>query len=375
MSLNLYNHTRLTLVAICFCLFGKMQYTSAMDNCLHYGTGTISISFDKSIATDSIDVTAITSSIFNDPFEEDIIHFTKKDNNTFTCQVPLETQTSLIGISVDTPDRRLSIGLVEIHPDIPLVMEAYFDSDGLLMYSKSDHNGFNRFDMAPTENNKIIIVSDMLMRFASYHLGLSESEPQITSSDYNSWETVSQKLDSLYDTQISYAINGREIPAEAEKLLENNFKYFFAANWRMHYKERAEKTFNIPPPIDNPPVEYYTFLNDIDFSDALLNHTPIFGPYFLLKKMLQKLELGEPIGDTSIQEWQHSLKRNLKPIIPEPTQLLLDMLSATSYIMQLKDNNTPLSPIQIENLNSDFDKNLRAIILSRSRRSDRTSRP
>jgi len=49
-----------------------------MDNCLHYGTGTISISFDKSIATDSIDVTAITSSIFNDPFEEDIIHFTKK---------------------------------------------------------------------------------------------------------------------------------------------------------------------------------------------------------------------------------------------------------------------------------------------------------
>lgn len=206
MPLNLYNHTRLTLVAICFCLFGKMQYTSAMDNCLHYSTGTISISFDKSIATDSIDVTAITSSIFNDPFEEDIIHFTKKDNNTFTCQVPLETQTSLIGIYVDT-DRRLSIGLVEIHPDIPLVMEAYFDSDGLLMYSKSDHNGFNSFDMAPTENNKSVIVSDMLMRFASYHLGLSESEPQTSPSNlpltscHSSSESSSQR--SSFSSRIS----------------------------------------------------------------------------------------------------------------------------------------------------------------------------
>lgn len=327
--------------------------------------GHISINFTDSIIPDSLEIIAISSSLFDEPFEN-TEHIFIRNGKYFNCQIPLETKRNLIGLIVGTPKQRFSVGIVELNPNTTLSMEGHFDSDGMLKYNKSNALGFNSYALTPTEDNKSLVVSDILMRFTSYRLGSSDLEPTITSNDYKSWEIINNKFDSLYVAQLDYALNGREIPSAASGWLENNLKYFFDANWRMNYKERAKRNFNILDDIDPAPLEYYSFLNDIDFTSTFLDHSTVFGPYFLLKKILQQPILAKPIEEMPVKEWQDSIKNNLKPIISNPTSIFLDLMAASSFIMQINDQNKPLSPNQIQNITEFFDNNLSSIILARN---------
>lgn len=338
---------------------------SAQTKTISNSLGYISINFTDSIIPDSLEVIAISSSIFDEPFENTEHRFIR-NNKTFNCQIPLEQDRNLIGLIVGTPHQRYSVGYVELNPNIHLTMEGSFDSNGILNYKKSHATGFNSYTLSPTEDNKSLVVSDILMRFVSYRLGTSIDEPTITPEDYKSWNVINNKLDSLYTAQLNYALNEREIPSAAVGWLENNLKYFFDANWRMNYKERAKRNFNILDDIDNFPLEYYSFLNDIDFSSTFLEHSTVFGPYFLLKKILQQPILAKPIDEMPIKEWQDSISNNIKPIISNPTSIFLNLMAAASYIMQIKDQNKTLSPIQLSNIKNFFDDDLSSVILTRN---------
>lgn len=359
---NRKTSTFITLLALTF--INAISF-SAQANTISNSIGYISINFTDSIIPDSLEVIAISSSIFDEPFENTEHPFIRS-NKTFNCQIPLEQDRNLIGLIVGTPHQRYSVGYVELNPNVPLTMEGSFDSNGILNYKKSNTSGFNNYALSPTEDNKSLVVSDILMRFTSYRLGTSKLEPTITSKDYKSWDILTNKFDSLFTAQLNYALNGREIPSAASGWLENNLKYFFDANWRMNYKERAKRNFNILDDIDTAPLEYYSFLNDIDFTSTFLDHSTVFGPYFLLKKILQQPILAKPIEEMPIKEWQDSIKNNLKPIISNPTSIFLDLIAASSYIMQINDQNKPLSPNQIQNITEFFDNNLSSIILARN---------
>lgn len=346
-------------------IYLNIQSIEAQDNTMANSVGHISINFTDSIIPDSLEIIAISSSLFDEPFENTEHPFIRNGKN-FNCQIPLEQKRNLIGLIVGTPKQRFSVGIVELNPNTTLSMEGYFDSDGMLKYNKSNTLGFNSYALTPTDDNKSLVVSDILMRFTSYRLGSSDLEPTITSNDYKSWEIITNKFDSLYVAQLDYALNGREIPSAAAGWLENNLKYFFDANWRMNYKERAKRNFNILDDINTAPLEYYSFLNDIDFTSTFLDHSTVFGPYFLLKKILQQPTLAKPIEEMPVKEWQDSIKNNLKPIISNPTSIFLDLIAASSYIMQINDQNKPLSPTQIQNITKFFDNHLSSIILARN---------
>lgn len=327
--------------------------------------GSITIEFIDSVIPEDLQITAISSSIFDEPFE-DTEHKFVQNGNLFNCQIPLETNDNLIGLIVETPKQKFSVGVVELRPGMELKMEGIFSPDGILKYNKSDYSGLNSYPLDPSPSNISLTVVDIIIRFITYHLGLSETEPEITKDDYKSWRIFNEKMDSLYSVQLNYALNGRIIPEVASGWLENNLRYFFDANWRMNYKERAARTFNITEDIDYFPIEYYAFLNDIDFSDSFLKHSTFFGPYYLLRKILMIPGLFSPIGEQSVDEWQSESKIKLSKIINDPSELLLELLTATSYIMQLNDKNQLLSDRQVSNIRTRLNKNLGAIVLARN---------
>lgn len=342
-----------------------LSYAMTHNNIIVPGSAAVHIVLNGDVP-DSLEASLIVADLFDEPFFNSTYRFVK-EQDTLSCQIPMDVREALAGLIVETPVRRFSAGMIELSQDSPLYMTADFAPDGSVTYTKSNNTGFNSSDLGPTPENQGLILSDILMRFTSYHLGISDDEPEISASDFISWPTIREKFDSLYYVQKRFALNGRDIPEAAYPWLENNLKIFFAANWLMNYEERARRTFGATGPIDVPPLEYYSFLNEIDYSQEILNHPTMFGPYYLFKKILQKLPIDiQPIKETPVRQWQTDVSNKLSAVIDKPAAMLLDLLSASSYIMQINDLNQPLTPVQTTNITEGYTNGLDHIIKKRN---------
>lgn len=339
--------------------------SSALDrtNFMRNGVAEVRLNIeDNGNIPDSLEASIITLSLFDRPFESMTVKM-NRIGNSFALSVPLYTNEAIAGIEIESPEQRFAVGMIEISQNSPLIIDGYFDPNGVLILSKSNDTDVNKYELGPTPENKSIDIANIIYRFVSYRIGLDEREPSIQSDDYNDWKSVKVKLDSLYEVQLEYALNGRTIPEAVNDWLINSLKYFYAANWRFNYKERAERTFNVKGVVDAPPLEYYAFLNDIDFS-SILNHSTIFGPYYLLDKMITQLPIEiKPIGETPVDTWEKEIKDKLTAIMPDPEPILMDLLAMTSYLQQIKEYNRPLNNIQINNIKDGFNADISSIIL------------
>ena len=90
------------------------------------------------------------------------------------------------------------------------------------------------------------------------------------------------------------------------------------------------------------------------------------GPRSMLYALLRFPGGGfDKIGDTTVKKWQETARAKLKPALPDPTPLLLDLLSGMAYIAQIEEHGQPLSPVQIANINNGYPNNdLDKIILA-----------
>lgn len=361
----MFFHPKTIISSICILIGSIWSLSYAIDksNFIHKGTAEVRLNITESeYIPDSLNAYIITLSLFDKPFENSTIKMNRVDNN-FNLSVPLYTNEALAGIIVESPHKRFAVGMIELNQNAPLIMTGDFNSDGALNISKSNNIGVNQYDLGPSPENKSIDISDIIYRFISYRIGTDKREPIILDEDYDDWTVVRMKLDSLFHVQLEYALNGRTIPTGATDWLINNLKYFYAANWLFNYNERAEKSFNIQRVVASPPLEYYTFLKDIDFS-SLLNHSTVFGPYYLLNKILTQLpNCIKPIDNIPIEIWKTELKDKLSAVIPNPEPLLIDLLAITSYIQQINEVHKPLNNTQISNIKHYFNSDISSIIL------------
>lgn len=338
------------------------------------GKATLSINFEANSTTipDKLQVAVMVPSLFDSPFECETMAL-PRDSNSFSADIMLDTEECLVGLIVGTDDQRYSVGMVELSQNKSLIMNGTFNPDGTVTYQMSDTDGFNGSPLDASPDNQGLILSDILMRFAAYRPGDSENEPVISASDFKSWQQAKLKLDTLYTVQREYALNGRPIPPAASQWLDNNLRYFYAGNWMLNYVARAKRNWNTI--VETPPLEYFAFLNEIDYGPEILHLTPVFGPYHFLTKILTELPVGiEPIGETDVFEWKANTTEKLSTVIDNPTALLVDLLAATSYVMQLNDDNRPFSATQKENITKGFDNDLSSILFSRNDRLTRQLR-
>lgn len=284
------------------------------------------------------------------------------DSSLFTGTVPMETKFSNVGFIVEDDSSTYSLGFLTLRQDSTLNIKGLFHN-GKIEYDITDKIGFNNFDFNNTDRNYGIIIAEIMMRFSSYHLGLSESEPDFNAADFKNWKVVEEKLDSLFIAAKDYAFDGRSIPDSMTNWVENNLKLDFVANWVLPIQNRAKQLFNITDKIAFPSNYYSNFLNDIDYSQTFLEYTYIINQYDFLKSLLLYIPDKIPeIQDRPLNEWQTIAKPILAKYIDNPTDLLLDMLAAASYHIQIYDN-IPLNSTQITNIINGFNNDLKNIII------------
>lgn len=64
-------------------------------------------------------------------------------------------------------------------------------------------------------------------------------------------------------------------------------------------------------------------------------------------------------------QWQQAVDAKLAPAMKERPQLLLDLLSAMSYVLQI-DAGTPLTDTQIKNIQAGYTDDTGRIVLARN---------
>lgn len=288
-----------------------------------------------------------------------------QNGNNFSCSVPTVTEkmNAVVMLYVEEPPIPLAFGVVELSLSEPLNITVNISEDSIVS-TLSNNNGMNSVGLTADAEVYSRMIPEMEMRFAYGPADEFKPSRVVSSKEYMSWEKVKDIYDSLYTAHYDFAVNGNRIPDEAVEMLNNEFKMFFAANYFLNYHDRARRESEIDR-LPEYPEEFYSFLNEIDYTN-ILDHGPAISPIYFLQKILSDLPVWiGSVGETPLEQWKADTKKRLEHIIKSPSPIFIDLLSAVSYLRQIDDNEV-LTALQIANVNAGYDSDLGKIILERN---------
>ena len=337
------------LIVALFCAAHSLK---AQDNDIRLGNSKICITLN---CNDSLlantQVFAVTSPIFSGLMEMESHKLTPK-GKSFYGLVPPETPIEIIGFQVANDNFQFG-SMVAVNQNRPTKVEISLDSDGSIVdYHSNSSDSMTIYEWSA--------LSDIFSNF------ISDWSYCVPDSAYQLWEQVRDyQLNTMLPGQLNDAFGNRQIPEYAKPWFLNSLKCRFAAIEILPYVKAAERMNGIV--VDEPPMEAYTFLNEIDYSSNLLKRLPYTGLKSFIYALLRFPDGGfDKIGDTDIAEWEDRVAKKLSPALESPTKLLLDLLAGMSYIEQIEVNNTPLSETQIANITEGFTNDIGLIVLKKN---------
>ena len=285
------------------------------------------------------------------------------DGKSITGKVPMELSYQWFNIILNDKATQMNMNLLVLLSqdqanviDIDLVeTEPYYKVN-------SNFEAYNKFNWQDWYTLAAIA------QFMSNNPAYEDPLKWLPDSAYDSWKTAEKEYwGKMYTERMKYIIDFSKcsnLYVKAPAWVKNSSKWWFAAKYAMDYVAIAKMRNNLTVP--EPPIEFYSFLSKIDFTDKFLTHFALQPQKVILDKILGISAADiKPIGDTPVKEWQAGVSKALsKAFIP--TDLLLDMLAAQSYINQISEEHKALTAKQIENVKSGFGNDLGKIILNRN---------
>ena len=326
--------------------------TKAHDNDIRLGNSEICITLncnDSLLANTQVFVE--TSPVFSGLMETET-HKLARKGNSFHGLVPTETPIEIVGFRVDNDNFQFG-SMVAVDQNNPTKVVISLDSVGSVVdYQSNSPDSLTIYEWST--------LSDIFANF------ISDWNYRVPDSAYQSWEQVRDyQLNTMLPGQLNDAFENRQIPDYAKPWFLNSLKCRFAAIEILPYVKGAERMNGLV--VDEPPMEAYTFLNDIDYSSNILKRLPYTGLKSFIYALLRFPEGGfDKIGDKTIADWQDNVAKKLSPAFKSPTKLLLDLLAGMSYIEQIEIDNIPLSETQIANIAEGFTNDIGLIVLNKN---------
>lgn len=293
-----------------------------------------------------------TSPIFSGLMEMESHKLTPKANS-FNGLIPTETPIEIVGFQVVNDNFQFG-SMVAVNQNYPTNVVISLDSVGSIVdYRSNSSDSLSIYEWSA--------LSDIFANF------ISDWSYCVPDSAYQSWKQVRDyQLDTMLPGQLNDAFGNRQIPEYAKPWFLNSLKCRFAAVEILPYVKAAERMNGIT--VEEPPMEAYTFLNEIDYSPNLLKRLPYTGLKSFIYALLRFPDGGfDKIGDMDIAEWENNVAKKLSPALESPTNLLLDLLAGMSYIEQIEVNNIPLSETQIANITEGFTNDIGLIVLNKNK--------
>jgi hypothetical protein len=288
-------------------------------------------------------------------YPEHPVKFTKRDAGTWVADVPMELlwkNNVLLRINTHNGNRHATLG-IGLDQRSPLSIDVTLAKDGSVE-SGTSRGGTGDVDW---QGNYLNIYENLFYR----HNWNTPKEAFTDCMLYRQYrlEQMQQSIAAMLDEvkinecQRAWAIN------------EMKRRWYSA--YLMEFEAFARRDGGDSITVKAPPMEYYSFLVDLDYSPLILDEM-IPDLRELTNKILRLLptEL-QSIGETPIADWQKNVAGELSRAIPNPPQMLLDLLTATSYLRQIQTEREPLSELQQLNISNFYEDNdLGKVILARN---------
>lgn len=328
------------------------------ENDIKLGTAKLTVRLETpgNIPLDSVETWADVVEIFFGSFEDKRVDL-HRDGNAFSADIPLQLKKEIIGVEMACRYGRFGFPLA-VCQDHPIEVSLRVDSSFVPVMES-----FSLNDPQGMSVNDWMTACDMAMRCRVHVPG--STEHVVPADRYDSWKKVRDyEFNVIWPYQKSLAIDGREIPSPVKDWVINDIKCQFAARQIIPYVPVAERMARLSD-VASPPMEAYTFLDSIDYSpDVFLTHSPYAGLKPFLYTLLRFPDGGfERIGEMPVSQWKDMTREKLRPTIAEPSDLLLDLLSAMCYVEQVDILNKPLTPTQKDNIQNGYTNDLGRIIL------------
>lgn len=304
---------------------------------------------------------------------DNMTEFTEVDNGIYRVDLDMETTRTIGCLKIANQDKNAyALGLVELSQGDTLVLDCTFTGNELNVVP-SNPAGFNRYSMKP-DLNPTIYINDTFVEL-QYFLpgkqplhGITDKE-KVYAAGEDAWREVLRQTDEIYSLYLDDAILKEMFQERERDILQSQLAYYIYGTVYLPY-DRQREIWAPEGNRDMPPLEYYDFMNRIDFSHLTEPHV-YSSPYIILRNIIKYLPVGiEPIGDTPVKEWQRQTAEKLGRVMHEVPETLLQMLSAASYQMQLDDNRT-FSDAQIHNIKEGYDNDLGRILLNHNQKLSR----
>ncbi|MDH6353947.1 thiol-disulfide isomerase/thioredoxin [Dysgonomonas sp. PH5-45] len=282
-----------------------------------------------------------------------------KEDNSFSIEVPIETDYAISFLSINDECSSLMVGVTR---DETTNLTIIYDEAGKKQIKTDGFTLFSSYDIV----NSADVMNDMMEGNHPYREVAPEEKLYEKSLDY--YVELSKKMlkhrEEIADSDTS-------LSERAKQILKNEFKLFLINNQFFPYKEsmainysntNPEKNEDDFPNFIEPEISYYSFLKDMNLNDTLLLYT---SEYFkLFQNILENETLNvSPIDDIPIETWLRSAKAILTDLVGFDDGIFYDVLIANAYAQQLNNRLRPLSGKQIENIEAYFGKGEIARIL------------
>ena len=314
------------------------------------------VDFDSIVS--QLDIYGATTSIFSKNNDEILIQLKKDKGGIFYGEIPVDRIEMIGGVRMYCGGYFSGGSLIVLNQNEPTTLRLFLTRDGKV-HNASYYGASGGLNMSEWMDIATISVSSASTNPFKYL-------PKDKTLYRKSWEAVREyQQDSIWPRYFSECTSQAKIPKGAENWVKNSLKSTFASRCIVPYVYNAESLAGIK--IDEPPMSSYNFLDSIDYSPNVFLLYPTAIPNrWLLYDMLRFIDGGlEDIGERPVKEWKEYMDRKLAPAMEERPKLLLDLLAGMSYVRQLEEEK-PLTPIQIENINEGFTDDIGKIVLARN---------
>ncbi len=325
----------------------QSEDVASAENAIRMGKASLTVNLDAATSADSLRLSLFSRPLlFNDASNDPEWCQLERNGNTWTGEIAMDMTRKdgnvlvVSKIGGITPLAQINVGLDQ---DNPLILSFSLDADGRISDAESSGGtGFTDWQ------NTLWTVRDNLT-----NARIAPADPEVY-RDCEKFARFYAKPEILEATD-SVLLS---LPASLAESIRQEFDRRNAAvlmSYRQYAVDFGGDIFGIDSTeISNPPVDYYRFLNTLDYSSSMLNDLSSSTRH-LVDRILNIPALGiAPIADTPIAEWQSQLNEKLTQVIDDPTPLLIDLLTIDSYLQQIEYDHVPLTDTQIGNIKAHY---------------------
>lgn len=318
-------------------------------NVIKIGTAKLEIKMaENTPPADDITIELGVPNLFGNALETTDYTLKETAPGVYKIDIPTETEKTIAGLIIKNKQGSMrSLSLLELRQGHTLTLNCEYDpATDYYTITPSDTNGFNSYvSELPIEGRSIAgLINNEFYGLLDEGVDtpLITDKNKIYEAGDKAWVEVLRQCDSVFLPIISLEKIGGYLREPERAMVSDNLKKFIYSSFYLRY-DRLRDHYAPEGNKDMPPLEYYRFLNDINY-DSLTDYILLYSPQHFTKKMLDFFPIKiDPIGETPVGEWQQATKAKLSQVIDSVPDVLLNLLSATSFNLQLDEELKPFS--------------------------------